>query len=93
MAVVDTLSPALRVAATEHVRVAEAQIAAGAVAAAPDGVPGLDADCVRVQATAWRAVQATAWRAVLDPDGAAPDERARSGGVFGSSPPGMAWSR
>lgn len=85
MAVVDTLSPALRVAATEHVRVAEAQIAAGAVAAAPDGVPGLDADCVRVQATAWRAV--------LDPDGAAPDERARSGGVFGSSPPGMAWSR
>jgi 5-methylcytosine-specific restriction protein A len=66
-AIVDTLSPALRVTAAERVRVAEAGLVAGAVAADPSGAPPWDADSVRVQATVWHAV--------LDPDGAAPSER------------------
>ena len=66
-AVVDTLAPALRIAATERVRFAEARIVAEVVPAEPSGAPGLDADCARLQATVWRAV--------LDPDGAAPSER------------------
>ena len=66
-AIVDTLAPALRVTAVEQVRVAEAEVVAGAVAADPSGAPPWDADSVRVQATVWQAVQ--------DPDGAAPSER------------------
>lgn len=67
LAIVDTLGPARRVAGFEAVAVAEAEIVRSvAGSGAASAVPS-DADCLRVQATAWRAV--------LDPDGAAPDER------------------
>ena len=65
-AIVDVLSPALRVAGAQGVRAAEGEIVAGCVAAT-DGPPPMDADGVRLQATVWHSV--------LDPDGAAPDER------------------
>ena len=63
-AVVDTLTPAIAVAGTVAVQAAEAAIITGAAAPDPHAPPALDADCVRVQATVWRAV--------LDPDGTAP---------------------
>lgn len=63
---VDTLSPALRVAGTAQVQAAEEAIIAGAAADEPAAPPQRDADEVRVQATVWRAV--------LDPDGTAPSE-------------------
>src|SRR5665648_760511 len=66
-AIVDTLSPALRVAAARDVAVAEASLVAEAVAPDPAGVVPVDADSVRLQATVWHSV--------LDPDGAAPSER------------------
>src|SRR5665647_560399 len=66
-AIVDTLSPALRVAAARDVAVAEASLVAEAVAPDPAGVVPVDADTVRLQATVWHSV--------LDPDGAAPSER------------------
>jgi len=66
-AIVDTLAPALRVAGAHDVGVAEAQIVAEAVAADAVGTVPLDADSVRLQATVWHSV--------LDPDGAAPNER------------------
>ena len=65
-AVVDTLTPAVRVAGSTAVQAAEAAIVTGAAAPDPDAAPGLDADSVRVQATVWRAA--------LDPDGTAPTE-------------------
>jgi len=66
-AIVDTLSPALRVAGARDVAVAEASLVAEAVAPDPAGVVPVDADSVRLQATVWHSV--------LDPDGAAPSER------------------
>jgi 5-methylcytosine-specific restriction protein A len=66
-AIVDVLSPALRVAAAQEVRAAEGELVAGCVAATSDGAPPVDADCVRLQAMVWHTV--------LDPDGATPDER------------------
>lgn len=66
-AIVDTLSPALRVATARDVAVAEASLVAEAVAPDPAGVVPVDADTVRLQATVWHSV--------LDPDGAAPSER------------------
>ena len=66
-AIVDVLSPALRVAAPADVRVAEAEVVAGSVGPEPGAPPPYDADCVRLQATVWHAA--------LDPDGAAPSER------------------
>src|SRR5665647_170120 len=66
-AIVDTLSPALRVAGARDVAVAEAALAAEAVAPDPAGGGPVDADSVRLQATVWHSV--------LDPDGAAPSER------------------
>src|SRR5665811_343224 len=66
-AIVDTLSPALRVAGARDVAVGEASLVAEAVAPDPAGVVPVDADSVRLQATVWHSV--------LDPDGAAPSER------------------
>jgi hypothetical protein len=66
-AIVDVLSPALRVVGAHDVGVAEAEIVAGAVAPDALGAAAMDADSVRLQATVWHAV--------LDPDGAAPDQR------------------
>ena len=66
-AIVDTLTPALRVTGARQVGVAEAEIVAGAVAPDAASPVRLDADSVRLQATVWRSV--------LDPDGAAPTER------------------
>jgi hypothetical protein len=67
VAIVDTLSAALRVTGAREVGVAEAEIHAGAVASDAASAVRLDADSVRLQATVWRSV--------LDPDGAAPNER------------------
>jgi hypothetical protein len=66
-AIVDGLSPALRVATRHDVGVAESEIVAGAVAPDAPGAAAVDADSVRLQATVWHTV--------LDPDGAEPDDR------------------
>jgi len=66
-AIIDALTPALRVTAPTNVRLAEAEIVAGSVTCDPEGPPPFDADSVRLQATVWHSV--------LDPDGAAPNER------------------
>ena len=65
-AIVDVLSPALRVVGAQEVRAAEGELVSGCVAPG-GGPPPVDADCVRLQATVWHTV--------LDPDGATPDER------------------
>ncbi|GEL94063.1 HNH endonuclease signature motif containing protein [Cellulomonas composti] len=65
-AIIDVLRPTLRVAATEHVQIACTELVDAAAVPAGERVPALDADSVRIQATAWAAV--------LDPDGATPSD-------------------